>query len=100
MGENNDNGNIAVEHWHLDKKVPLTLIFMMIVQISIAVWAIADIKKDIEVLKAYVQFQADRDSRQDRVASESLQLLREDIKDIKSLLMRSAEQPGMAGNKK
>ena len=38
--------------WHLDKKVPLTLIFAMLMQAAMVIWAIADIKKDVEVLKS------------------------------------------------
>ena len=37
--------------WHLDRKVPLTLIFVLVGQIALGiVWA-ADIRKDIELLK-------------------------------------------------
>jgi hypothetical protein len=37
--------------WHLDKKVPLGLIFTILVQAGMVIWAIADIKKDVELLK-------------------------------------------------
>lgn len=37
--------------WHLDKKVPLSLIFAMLMQAAMVIWAIADIKKDVELLK-------------------------------------------------
>lgn len=40
--------------WHLDKKVPLTLIFAMLMQAGMVIWAVADIKKDVELLKADV----------------------------------------------
>ncbi len=40
--------------WHLDKKVPLSLIFAMLVQAGMVIWAIADIKKDVELVKADV----------------------------------------------
>ena len=39
------------EPWHLDRKVPLGLIVGMIAQVLVVVWAVADIKKDVEVLK-------------------------------------------------
>lgn len=41
-----------LEGWHLDKKVPLSLIFAMLVQAGMVILAIADIKKDVELLKA------------------------------------------------
>lgn len=49
--------------WHLDKKVPLTLIFAMLMQAAMVVWAVADIKKDVELLKADVSVLHDRDKR-------------------------------------
>lgn len=39
------------DNWHLDKKVPVSLIIAMIAQIVAVVWAIADIKKDTELNK-------------------------------------------------
>ena len=38
------------ESWHLDKKVPLSLIFAMLIQAAMVIWAVADIKKDVEIL--------------------------------------------------
>jgi hypothetical protein len=42
------------ESWHLDKKVPVSIIVTILVQAGMVIWAIADIKKDVEVLKADV----------------------------------------------
>jgi hypothetical protein len=71
------------DQWHLDKKVPLSLIFAMLVQAAMVIWAIADIKKDVEVLKAAMVQQLDRDSRQDRATADAVGLVREDIKEVK-----------------
>jgi len=76
------------QQWHLDKKVPLSLIFAMLVQSAMAIWAIADIKKDVEVLKAAMVQQLARDSRQDQAAADAVGLVREDIKELKSMLSR------------
>lgn len=38
-------------NWHLDKKVPVSLIIAMVTQVVAVVWAIADIKKDTELNK-------------------------------------------------
>ena len=54
------------ESWHLDKKVPLSLIFAMLIQAAMVIWAVADIKKDVEILKSRVTTQQDRDDRQDQ----------------------------------
>jgi hypothetical protein len=41
------------------------------------IWAIADIKKDVEVLKAQTMAQHERDERQDKTAAEAYALLRQ-----------------------
>ena len=79
-------------HWHLDKKVPLSLIFAMLIQAGMVIWAIADIKKDVEVLKSTVAAQAERDNRQDRAAFESVALVREDLREVKALLNKLVDQ--------
>jgi len=84
--------------WHLDKKVPLSLIFAMLVQAAMVIWAIADIKKDVEVLKAAMVQQLDRDSRQDRATADAVGLVREDIKEVKVMLSRLIDRGGM-GNR-
>ena len=78
--------------WHLNKKVPLSLIFAMLIQGVAIVWVIADIKKDVEVLKAAMTLQADRDNRQDRAAYEAVALVREDLREVKALLNKLVDQ--------
>lgn len=56
--------------WHLDKKVPLSLIFAMLIQAAMVIWAVVDIKKDVEILKSRVAMQQDRDDRQDKTLGE------------------------------
>ena len=79
------------ESWHLDKKVPLSLIFAMLVQTGMVVWAVADIKKDVEVLKMQAVGQHDRDERQDRAASDAYQLLRSQLEKMDGKLDRLVE---------
>lgn len=78
--------------WHLDKKVPLSLIFAMLVQAGIVVFAIADIKKDVEVLKARVAEQAHRDVRQDDDLHQAFALLREQFASMNAKLDRLIER--------
>jgi len=82
------------DQWHLDKKVPLSLIFAMLVQAAMVIWAIADIKKDVEVLKAAMVQQLDRDNRQDRATADAVGLVREDIKEVKVMLSRLIDRGG------
>jgi hypothetical protein len=80
--------------WHLDKKVPLSLIFAMLVQAAMVIWAIADIKKDVEVLKAAMVQQIDRDNRQDRAGAEAVALVRDDLHEVKSMLQKLLDRNG------
>ena len=92
--KNTDTDPTPDNQWHLDKKVPLSLIFAMLVQAAMVILAIADIKKDVEVLKAAMVQQIDRDNRQDRSTAEAVALVREDIKEVKALLQRLVERNG------
>lgn len=78
--------------WHLDKKVPLSLIFAMIIQGAMVVWAIADIKKDVEILKAQTSTQAQRDNRQDTDMQGAMTLLRESLRNLNDKLDRLIER--------
>lgn len=78
--------------WHLDKKVPLSLIFAMIVQGAMVVWAIADIKKDVEILKAQSATQVQRDNRQDQDMQGAMTLLRESLRNLNDKLDRLIER--------
>ena len=86
MSEQNSN-----EQWHLDKKVPLSLIFAMLVQAAMVILAISDIKKDVEVLKAQAISQRDREDRQERINTETFQLLRNQLEKMDQKLDRLVE---------
>lgn len=87
-----DEGVERRESWHLDKKVPLSLIFAMLVQTGMVVWAVADIKKDVEVLKMQAISQHDRDERQDRAASDTYGRLSLYLEKIDAKLDRIVER--------
>lgn len=80
------------ESWHLDKKVPISLIVVLIMQAAAGIWAVADIKKDVELLKAANVEQRLRDERQDKTTSESVNLLRADIKELSQKMDRLIER--------
>lgn len=82
------------DNWHLDKKVPLSLIFAMLTQAAMVIWAIADIKKDVEVLKTQVTTQAARDARQDSDVRDAMAQLREALATLNSKLDRLIERGG------
>jgi hypothetical protein len=78
--------------WHLDKKVPLGLIFTILVQAGMVVWAIADIKKDVEVLKANQAMLAQQDVRQVTDLRDALSTMREQFTSVNAKLDRLIER--------
>lgn len=80
------------ESWHLDKKVPLSLIFAMLVQAAMVIWAVADIKKDVEILKSRVATQQDRDERQDKTLGEVVARLQTQLERMDGKLDRLIEK--------
>lgn len=89
--------------WHLDRKVPISIIIVIILQCVAGLWAIADIKKDVELLKDARVEQRERDMRQDKLGSdaldlvrktsaESIELVRNDIKEVSRKLDRLFER--------
>lgn len=93
MGYKGQDRRAAVDHgWHLDKKVPLSLIFAMMVQAGMVIVAISDIKKDVEFLKVQVHTQEERDSRQDADMKEAMALLRESLGTLNAKMDRLIER--------
>jgi len=80
--------------WHLDKKVPITLILVLLMQLAGGLWFVADLRKDIEILKAQIMVQRDRDDRQDRTAGDAMQLVRQQLERVESKLDRLIENRG------
>ncbi len=82
----------AKESWHLDKKVPLSLIFAMLIQAAMVIWAVADIKKDVEILKSRVVTLQDRDDRQDKTLGEVVSRLQTQLERMDGKLDRLIEK--------
>lgn len=78
--------------WHLDKKVPISLMLVLLMQGVAGVWAVADIKKDVELLKAAMIEQRNRDERQDKTTAEAVLQVRSDIKELSQKLDRLIER--------
>lgn len=87
-----DDNRRSEDSWHLDKKVPLSLICAMLVQAGMVIYAIADIKKDVEFLKLQVHTQEQRDSRQDQDMKEAMNLLRESLGTLNAKMDRLIER--------
>jgi chaperonin cofactor prefoldin len=74
------------------QKSPLSLIFAMLIQAAMVIWAVADIKKDVEILKSRVTTQQDRDERQDRTVNEIAAELRTRLERMDTKLDRLIEK--------
>jgi Tfp pilus assembly protein PilO len=84
--------NSTNDGWHLDKKVPISIIVVLLTQAAAGLWAIADIKRDVEVLKAAQIEQHERDKRQDDSSAEALRQIREAMADMNRKLDRLIER--------
>ena len=82
----------AFEGWHLDKKVPITLIFAILVQAGMVIWAIADIKKDVEILKHQIVVLHDRDNSQELATKQTFEVIRSQMDRIDGKLDRLIER--------
>lgn len=78
--------NATEEHWHLDKRVPISLIVTLLIYGVSGLWVVVDIKKDVEVLKAEAMSQHIRDDRQDKAVADGVVLLRSELSYIRQQL--------------
>lgn len=78
--------------WHLDRKVPISIVLVIMMQGVAGIWMIAEIKKDVELLKAAQLEQHQRDDRQDKSTTEAVNQFRADIQEIGRKLDRLIER--------
>jgi hypothetical protein len=78
--------------WHLDKKVPISIILALFIQAGVGLLYIADIRKDVEILKVQSAHQITRDDRQDRTTSEMQVQVRSQLERVEAKLDRLIEK--------
>ncbi len=78
--------------WHLDKKVPITLIFVLLMQGVAGILAVAEIKKDVELLKADNISLHTADTRQIQDAKDDRGVIRETLQEITRKVDRLIER--------
>lgn len=83
---------IGKESWHLDKKVPIALIVVMLTQFVSVIWFIADIKKDVELLKADSAVLHQRDIQQTDSLKDALKQMQDQFQRLDSKLDRLIER--------
>ncbi len=78
--------------WHLDKRVPVSIILVLIFQGVAGLWVFAEMRKDIDVLKMQMVEMRDREKSRDMQAAESMQQIRGDILEVNRKLDRLIER--------
>lgn len=78
--------------WHLDKRVPITLILAIMLQSAGFVWFIGKMDSRIIALEAANGVQKDRDDRQDRAATDAASMIRSDLRDLGQKIDRLIER--------
>ncbi len=72
-------------YWHLDKRVPITLVVAIIVQTLSIVWFIAALNTRVDTIESW---QRDKNTISERIVSAEVQLvnLKDTLSEIKDLL--------------
>ena len=78
--------------WHLDKRVPITLIITILIQTGTLVWFISKLDSRIIALETANISQRDRDDRQDRAATDAASMIRSDLRDLGQKIDRLIER--------
>lgn len=78
--------NEQSSHWHLDKKVPISLIVALFVQFGAGLWFISKLEARVLALETSSLGQHQRDELQDAATRETAALLRADLAYIRSQL--------------
>ena len=74
--------------WHLDKKVPISIIAALFIQFLGGVWFMSKLESRIVALEAAKASQEKVDEAQDRRANDAVGLVRSDIQELSRKLDR------------
>jgi hypothetical protein len=83
---------VQQDSWHLDKKVPISLIFAILAQFGIALLAYSDLKKDVELLKQDTSALHARDTAQADSLREAMKMMQDQFQRLDSKLDRLIER--------
>ncbi len=87
-----DGENRRKESWHLAKEVPLTLIVTVVIQTVGVVWYLAEMKKDIELLKADTAYLHQKNTQNSTDLQASMTLMRAQFDKVDAKLDRLIER--------
>jgi hypothetical protein len=83
--------------WHLDKKVPISIIAAILFQFAGGLWFISKLDARIAALEALgviqLSSQRDRDQTQDKQVADAIQLVRTQLERMDDKLDRIIERP-------
>lgn len=82
----------VTQGWHLDKKVPLSLIAAMVAQVVVVTMFFADIKRDVELLKAKTTAMESQSTSDKVTLKDSLAIMREQFGRMDAKLDRLVER--------
>ena len=80
------------EAWHLDRKVPISLILAILIQFAIALLAYGDLKKDVELLKQDSAALHGRDTMHEDQMRETVKLMQDQYARLDAKLDRLIER--------
>lgn len=73
-------------HWHLDKKVPISIIVALFLQFLAGVWFVGKLESRVAAAETAIIEQRLRDAQQDTAAAAAVALLRSDLTYIRGQL--------------
>lgn len=83
--------------WHLDKKVPISIIGVLLFQFAGGIWFISKLDARIAALESMtivqVATQHDRDQQQDKQVTDAITLVRSQLERMDDKLDRIIERP-------
>lgn len=79
-------------YWHLDKKVPISIIAVLFIQFFGGMWFISKLESRVVALETAKVAQERIDERQDQRAGEAVNLVRSDIHELGRKLDRLVER--------
>jgi hypothetical protein len=78
--------------WTIDKKVPVSLIVVLL-SFAFAGWAaVMDLRKDIDLIKAQLTVQKTRDDSQDTISRERVLEVRDALIDLRRVIEKLADK--------
>ncbi len=89
----------AADQWHIRPSVMVAVIgWLLTISLGGISWAVT-VSRDLAVLQAQIQTAKDDNKRQDETASESLRLIREELRDMKAEMRQVREALQRSGGK-